>query len=91
MRCAVRYFAMPPQRIANALRRDRIRVNGINLGWTDTPNEHVVQKKQGSPDNWLEIAERRVSTCWGGPLLGEIVRHARRFESLHTPFGHLRQ
>jgi len=42
---------------AHALRRDRIRVNGINLGWTDTPAEHDVQIKQGSPENWLEIGE----------------------------------
>lgn len=42
---------------AHALREDRIRVNGINLGWTDTPAEHEVQKKQGSPDNWLELGE----------------------------------
>jgi len=42
---------------ANALRGDRIRVNGITLGWTDTPAEHVVQVKQGSPENWLEQAE----------------------------------
>ena len=27
------------------------------LGWTDTPNEDVVQKQQGSPDDWLEIGE----------------------------------
>ena len=45
--------------IANALRPHRIRVNGVNLGWTDTPNEHVVQKKQGSPDDWLEAGEAR--------------------------------
>ena len=44
---------------ANALRQDRIRVNGINLGWTDTPNEHVVQKLQGSPEDWLETAEAK--------------------------------
>ena len=44
---------------ANALRRRRIRVNGINLGWTDTPSEHVVQKSQGSPDDWLDIAEAK--------------------------------
>lgn len=44
--------------LANGLRKYRIRVNGINLGWTDTPAEDVVQKKQGSPDNWLEVAER---------------------------------
>ena len=43
---------------ANGLRKHRIRVNGINLGWTDTPNEHVVQKQQGSPDNWLELGEK---------------------------------
>ncbi|MBM84346.1 MAG: short-chain dehydrogenase [Planctomycetaceae bacterium] len=44
--------------IANSLRENRIRVNGINLGWTDTPNEHTVQKAQGSPSNWLAVAER---------------------------------
>jgi NAD(P)-dependent dehydrogenase (short-subunit alcohol dehydrogenase family) len=43
---------------AQALRQDRIRVNGIQLGWTDTPAEHVVQKGQGSPEDWLETAER---------------------------------
>ena len=42
---------------ANSLRGHRIRVNGINLGWTDTPAEHEVQAKQGAPDNWLEIGE----------------------------------
>lgn len=45
--------------VANGLRKYRIRVNGINLGWTDTPAEHVVQRKQGGPENWLEIAERK--------------------------------
>lgn len=44
--------------VANGLRKHCIRVNGINLGWTDTPGEHAVQKKQGSPDDWLESAER---------------------------------
>ena len=44
--------------VANGLRKHRIRVNGINLGWTDTPAEHVVQVSQGSPENWLEIAEK---------------------------------
>ena len=43
---------------ANALREDRIRVNGINLGWTDTPAEHEVQVKMGRPENWLEIGEQ---------------------------------
>ncbi len=44
---------------ANTLARDRIRVNGINLGWADTPAEHVVQEKT-SPygKDWLEQANR---------------------------------
>ena len=42
---------------AHSLRADHIRVNGINVGWMYTPNEHVVQKNEGQPDNWLEIAE----------------------------------
>jgi NAD(P)-dependent dehydrogenase (short-subunit alcohol dehydrogenase family) len=44
---------------AHALRRDRIRVNGINLGWTDTPGEHVIQARDGNPPDWLERAEPR--------------------------------
>lgn len=44
---------------ANTLAPDRIRVNGINLGWADTPAEHVVQEKT-SPHGkrWLEEANR---------------------------------
>lgn len=44
---------------ANTLSHDRIRVNGINLGWADTPAEHVVQEKT-SPygKGWLEEANR---------------------------------
>jgi NAD(P)-dependent dehydrogenase (short-subunit alcohol dehydrogenase family) len=42
---------------ANALRNDRIRVNGINLGWTDTPAEHVVQRREHPEgDQWLAAA-----------------------------------
>ncbi len=39
---------------ANTLLHDRIRVNGITLGWVDTPAEHVVQERE-SPDgkDWL--------------------------------------
>lgn len=44
--------------LANALRFERIRVNGINLGWTDTPAEHQVQHDQGSSSDWLAVAEQ---------------------------------
>jgi NAD(P)-dependent dehydrogenase (short-subunit alcohol dehydrogenase family) len=41
--------------VAHAHRFDRIRVNGLNLGWTDTPNEHVVQREvHGRPADWLD-------------------------------------
>ena len=43
---------------ANALRKQRIRVNGLNIGWMDTPGEHAIKKLEGQPDNWLEIAEK---------------------------------
>ena len=43
---------------ANALRNHRIRVNGINCGWMDTPGEDAVQKKfHNAGDDWLEKAE----------------------------------
>ena len=42
---------------AFALRKQRIRVNGINLGWSDTPGEHAVQKSDGNPAEWLQNAE----------------------------------
>lgn len=42
---------------AHALRRHRIRVNGLNIGWTDTPGEHVIQKRDGNPADWLQKAE----------------------------------
>jgi NAD(P)-dependent dehydrogenase (short-subunit alcohol dehydrogenase family) len=45
--------------LANALRHERIRVNTLNIGWTNTPREHVVQTEtHGRPENWLESASR---------------------------------
>jgi NAD(P)-dependent dehydrogenase (short-subunit alcohol dehydrogenase family) len=42
---------------AHALRADRIRVNGINIGWADTPGEHAIQARDGRPPDWLITAE----------------------------------
>jgi len=40
---------------AHAHRFDRIRVNGINIGWTHTPAEEVVQRgAHGAADDWAE-------------------------------------
>jgi NAD(P)-dependent dehydrogenase (short-subunit alcohol dehydrogenase family) len=46
--------------VAFALLRDRIRVNGLNLGWMDTPAEDRIQRDyHGADDNWLAEAEQR--------------------------------
>jgi NAD(P)-dependent dehydrogenase (short-subunit alcohol dehydrogenase family) len=43
---------------ANALARHKIRVNGLNLGWMDTPGEDAIQKKwHDAPHDWLARAE----------------------------------
>ncbi len=44
---------------AHALNRDRIRVNGLNIGWMATPSEHAVQLLEGQPENWLEGADAK--------------------------------
>ncbi len=44
--------------VAHAVRYDRIRVNGIMLDWTDTPNEDWIQRHaHGAGDDWLARAE----------------------------------
>ena len=43
--------------MGHALRRERIRVNALNIGWADTPNEHAVQLAEGQPADWLASAE----------------------------------
>ena len=44
---------------ASYLNRYRIRVNQLNVGWTDTPAEHRVKtQEEGKGDNWLEEAAR---------------------------------
>ena len=45
---------------AQALRGQRIRVNGINCGWMDTPGEDETQRRfHGATDGWLAAAEAR--------------------------------
>jgi NAD(P)-dependent dehydrogenase (short-subunit alcohol dehydrogenase family) len=39
------------------LQADRIRVNGLNIGWTATEGEHAVQTAVGEPDDWLRAAD----------------------------------
>ena len=47
--------------IANGVSGHQIRVNGLNIGWTDTPGEHSTQKKfHQAKDDWLEEVEKKV-------------------------------
>lgn len=42
---------------AYALMRDGIRINGLNIGWMNTPGEHTIQKMaHDAPPNWLAKA-----------------------------------
>lgn len=46
---------------AHAHRWDRIRVNAVNLGWTDTEAEDEIQRRfHGADDDWREEAARRL-------------------------------
>jgi NAD(P)-dependent dehydrogenase (short-subunit alcohol dehydrogenase family) len=47
--------------IANSVSGHQIRVNGLNIGWTDTPGEHSIQKRvHNGGEEWLEKAEAKV-------------------------------
>ncbi len=54
--------------VANAVLDYRIRVNGINLGWTETPGEHdIIQRSGQDGPDWLAKAE-------AGRPFGRLIR-----------------
>ncbi len=60
---------------AFALRRDRIRVNGLTIGWMDTPGENAIgMKYHGRQDGWIAEAEK--GQPWGRLLNPEEVARA---------------
>tara|TARA_B100000287_G_scaffold208967_1_gene197196 strand:- start:406 stop:1260 length:855 start_codon:yes stop_codon:yes gene_type:complete len=54
-------LAIITKNVANGVSGHRIRVNALNIGWTDTPGEDTIQKKfhEGGED-WLAKAEAKV-------------------------------
>ena len=61
---------------AHAHRWDRIRINGVNIGWTETEGEDAVQREfHDADDGWLE-RPRRGSRWQARP--GRRHRRARR-------------
>jgi NAD(P)-dependent dehydrogenase (short-subunit alcohol dehydrogenase family) len=60
--------------VARSVLEHRIRVNGLNLGWMDSPGEDVVQKRfHGAGDDWLEKAEK-------GQPFGRLIKPAEAAE-----------
>lgn len=46
--------------VALSVRPHRIRVNGLNIGWMDTPGETAIQKRfHNATDDWLSKAEEQ--------------------------------
>ena len=44
--------------VAHSVAWDRIRVNALNIGWMDSPAEHMIRKRfHGDDPEWLEKAE----------------------------------
>lgn len=51
-------LAILTKNVAHSLMRDRIRINGLNIGWMDTPGEDIIQRKyHDGGDDWLKEAE----------------------------------
>jgi NAD(P)-dependent dehydrogenase (short-subunit alcohol dehydrogenase family) len=60
---------------ASYLNRYQIRVNQLNVGWTDTPNEHRVKiQEEGKGKNWLE--EAALTRPFGRLLVPRDIAHA---------------
>ena len=67
-------LALATKNAAHAHRFDRVRINGINLGWTETPGEHQMQAVTlGQGSEWIAKAS---ATMPFGRLLnsGDVAR-----------------
>jgi len=85
-----------------SLQPDRIRVNGLNIGWTATEGEHGVQTGTGQADDWL--AEADAGRPFGrllrpgdiAPMVTYLLSDASRMvtgsvidfdQTVHGPYG----
>ena len=84
------------------LRRDRIRVNGLNLGWTATEGEDATQLGAGQPADWRERADaasplgRLLTPADIAPMVTYLLSDASRLvtgsvidfdQTVHGPYG----
>jgi NAD(P)-dependent dehydrogenase (short-subunit alcohol dehydrogenase family) len=71
-------MALLTRNAAQAHRFDRIRVNGVNVGWTDTPGERATQAAiDGRGDAWL--AARSAEQPFGHLLTADDVARLALF------------
>ena len=64
--------------VANSMLPHRIRVNGLNIGWMDTPGEDATQKRfHDADDQWLARAEaeRPFGRLLKPPEVAELVAY----------------
>ena len=65
-------LALITRNAAHAHRADRIRINGINVGWTDTPGERNLHETVlGKPADWLD--QQAAAQPFGRLLCAEDV------------------
>jgi len=84
------------------LQPDRIRVNGLNIGWTATEGEHGVQTETGQPADWLSEADasrplgRLLRPDDIAPMVTYLLSDAARMitgsvidfdQTVHGPYG----
>jgi NAD(P)-dependent dehydrogenase (short-subunit alcohol dehydrogenase family) len=85
-----------------ALQPDRIRVNGLNIGWTATEGEHGVQTATGRAEDWLAAADaarplgRLLRPADIAPMVTYLLSDAARMitgsvvdfdQTVHGPYG----
>jgi NAD(P)-dependent dehydrogenase (short-subunit alcohol dehydrogenase family) len=85
-----------------SLQPDRIRVNGLNIGWTATEGEHGVQTGTGEADDWLADADasrplgRLLRPADIAPMVTYLLSDAARMitgsvidfdQTVHGPYG----
>lgn len=60
---------------AHSVSNLRIKVNGLNIGWVDTPGEHATMKRyHDATDDWIDEAER--TRPWGRLIKPDEVARA---------------
>ncbi len=74
-------LALITKNAAHAHRFDRIRINGINMGWADTPAERVMHAETlGKGPDWL--AEQAAQQPFGRLLVAEDVARLDAFPAV---------